>query len=220
MEPEKSINRILFVRIGRMIYYAGPRKGDEMPKGAGKYNEEGHLGHEAFNFFDFDGLVYGTFGIIAENIGLDKIDPTLSEDAKSVGEVLVVFFTPRDDGRPQQIVGWYQNAIVRREMPYPAHVMKIIQQHLHTQVERYRQQGTDSVAVRNAQFNHYRLEAKWSDAVLLPELMRRKGPVIPWGSGGTGQSNVCYAYEKGGLKPASWIQASRDFVTHYSGPTY
>lgn len=35
------------------------------------------------NFFDFDGTLYGAFGIIGENIDLLKIDPKLSRDAKT-----------------------------------------------------------------------------------------------------------------------------------------
>ena len=51
--------RIFFVRIGRMISYAGPQKGkegDERPEEAGKHNVD-KLGHEAFNFGSSEKIV-------------------------------------------------------------------------------------------------------------------------------------------------------------------
>src|SRR5438105_13295993 len=107
--------RIFFVRIGRMISYAGPQKGkegDERPEEAGKHNVD-KLGHEAFNFFpDFRGALYGTFGIMTEHIDLRKIDPALPKESNSVDGVLVVFVAPYEGG--QRIVGWYRDATVHR----------------------------------------------------------------------------------------------------------
>jgi hypothetical protein len=48
-----TAGRILFARIGQMACYAGPQIGDEKPRGGGKHNKH-NLGHEAFNFHDFE----------------------------------------------------------------------------------------------------------------------------------------------------------------------
>jgi hypothetical protein len=199
-------SRIVFVRVGRMISYSGPREGDERPEGGGKHNVN-RLGHEAFNFFrDFEGgTLYGTFGIMTEHIDLLNIDPTLARDSKNVGNVLVVFVAPYDGG--QRIVGWYRDATVyRASVPYPREVQARIQKHF------------DAEGISNNSFRSYRLRAQISDgAVLLPE-GRREQDLIPSGHRGEmGQFNVCYAYKNGVRKTSPWIQRAIDFIDDYHG---
>ncbi len=201
----KPASRIVFVRIGRMHFYAGPQKGDERPEGGGK-DTKNHLGHEAFNFFpDFDGTLYGTFGIIAKRIDLRKIDPALAKNSPSVDGVLVVFVAPYNGG--QRIVGWYRDATVYREsVRYPREVHRRIQEHLAGE------------GISDDSFNDYRLEGKLSDAVLLPPGRRGRGLVPKGQRGETGQSNVCYAYKNGARKSSPWIQRAVDFIKGYCGP--
>lgn len=66
--------RVLFARIGSMTYYAGPQEGDERPTGGGRYNKRS-MGHELFNFAEFDGRLYGTARVKNGRINLARIDP-------------------------------------------------------------------------------------------------------------------------------------------------
>lgn len=202
----KPASRIVFVRVGRMISYSGPREGDERPLGGGKHNVN-RLGHEAFNFFpDFGGTLYGTVGIMTEHIDLLNIDPTLARDSKSVDGVLVVFVAPYDGG--QRIVGWYRNATVyRTSVPYPREVEDRIQEHF------------DSKGMSNNSFRNYRLKAKISDGAVLLPVGRREQDLIPSGHRGEmGQFNVCYAYKNRVRKTSPWIQRAIDFIDDYHGP--
>jgi hypothetical protein len=78
-----TAGRILFARIGQMACYAGPQIGDEKPRGGGKHNEH-NLGHEAFNFHDFEGKLYG---FVQPRIDLLKIDPTASKNTTKLNNV-------------------------------------------------------------------------------------------------------------------------------------
>ena len=139
-------------------------------------------------------------------VDLRRIDPATSSDAESLDGVLVIFIAPYEDG--QRVVGWYRDAKVYRvSVQYPPNVKDRIQQH-------FAKEG-----LTNPTFNEYRLEAKLSNAVLLPKNIRMSWPKIPRGTGGIGQSNVCYAYEANrALKSASWIQEVFDLVSSYHGP--
>jgi hypothetical protein len=197
-----------------MTLYTGPREDDEAPAHGGKFIERGCLGHEAFNFLTFNGRLYGTFGIIAENINLRNIDRKLPRDAGAVEGVLVIFFARAKDG--QQIVGWYNDAkVLKRATKYPSEVSRSIQKRLDEEVKRRRNLGTDATAISEAHFKNYRLEAESSKAVLLPISVRAEAPRIPRGHDATGQFNVCYLNKNGSPKSASWIGSVLQFVRNY-----
>ena len=200
----EKASRLLFVRVGRMKFYAGPQMDDERPRGGGKYTAK-NIGHEVFNFSrDFGGTLYGTFGIVRPHtkhprINLQRIDPATSRDSESLDSVLVIFVARYDDG--QRIVGWYGDAeVYSASIPYPTAVRDRIQEH-------FAQEG-----IENSTFNEYRLEAEASNAVRLPENIRMIWPKIPAGRGGMGQSNVCYSYDANGEpKDAPWISEVSPF---------
>jgi hypothetical protein len=190
-----------------MTYYAGPKQGDESPQGGGKHNAK-NLGHEVFNFHDFDGTLYGTFGIVRPNVSrphieLRRVDPATSSDAESLEGVLVIFVAPYEDG--QRIVGWYRDAKVHRtSVRYPSNVKRGIQEYLARK------------GITNPSFNEYWIEAKSSNAVLVPQEIRIGAPIIPRGLGAMGQSNVCYPNDVSGTpKGAPWIKDAFDFVSNY-----
>ncbi len=55
--------------------------------------------------------------------------------------------------------------------------------------------------------------------VLVPEPMRRAGPAIPKGLGGTGQANVCYLVDSAGNPhTAQWVEEVFGHVRGYRGP--
>ncbi len=202
-------NRLLFIRIGRMTYYAGPQEGDESPQGGGKYNAE-NLGHEAFNFCDFDGRLYGVFGIVLPHgprphVDLQRVDPATPNDAESIEGVLVVFVAPYNDG--QRIVGWYRDAkVYRTSIQYPPEAKESIRERLATR------------GITNDTFGEYWFEADSANAVLLPQKIRMRMSTVPRGRGGMGQANVCYSLEADGApKTAPWIREAFEFVKGYSG---
>jgi hypothetical protein len=140
---------------------------------------------------------------MTKRIDLLKIDPALARDSRSVNGVLVLFAAPYQNGL--RIVGWYGGATVHLGgVPYPHDVKGRIQKHF------------DREGISDATFDRYRLEAKSSDAVLLPEAERKQA--IPSGHRGEmGQSNVCYAYKDGRRKTSPWIQGAIDFANGYHG---
>ena len=97
--------KILFCRIGWCKYYNGDRK--DKPMRGGSYNKE-KLGHEIYNFKDYNGryygFVYSTIDI-ATNFG--------EEDNIKTENVLVVWVSSHKSGG-SVIIGWYNNATVYR----------------------------------------------------------------------------------------------------------
>lgn len=104
------MKKILLARVGYMKFYRGPKPGDERPIGGGKYNND-DIGHEAYNFLNINGKLYGYFqphmtkpyeidlGRIEQNFYGEKID-----------DVLVVWFATVKRG--QIVIGWYKDATV------------------------------------------------------------------------------------------------------------
>src|SRR5437660_4072038 len=102
---------VLFARIGWMKYYRGPMIGDERPRGGGKYNKTG-TGHEAFNFQEIEGRLFGYFQpqMRASKIKLERIVPGTTDEM--LKGVLVVFIATDPGQGSQRVIGWYRNATV------------------------------------------------------------------------------------------------------------
>ena len=178
---------VLFARIGWMKYYNGPLIGDEKRRGGGKYTKIG-VGHEAFNFHEIGGQLFGFFQpqMQASKIKLERIVPGTHGDV--LNGVLVVFVATDPEQGSQRIVGWYRDAIV------------------------YRNRLSSPPEERNGFY--YYLVAKASEAVLLPTHLRNYS--IPGGKGGFGQANICYLYEQNGKsKPMTWVPGALEFVQSY-----
>lgn len=185
----KPVEPVLFARIGWMKYHNGPMIGDEKPRGGGKYNRTG-LGHEAFNFHEINGQLFGYFQpqMQASKIKLERIVPGTRGDI--LNGVLVVFVATHPEQRSQRIVGWYRNARV------------------------YRDYRPSPPKERNG-FNYF-LVSEARDAVLLPTDVRTQ--IVPGGKGGFGQANICYLFQQDGKsKPAKWVPDELDFVHGYAG---
>jgi hypothetical protein len=186
-----------------MVRYSGPQIGDEKPQGGGKHNED-NLGHEAFNFRDFDGKLYG---FIQPRIDLLKVDSAASRDVAKLDNVTIIFVAAYGGG--QTVVGWYRDAVLYGEPKYyPSRVKEQINLHLK------RSGWSKKVA---ATFNEFRAEAPTAKAVLLPEDVRISRPPIPRTKGGFGQHNACYLLKNGKRKDASWIKEVTSFVRAYKG---
>ncbi len=178
---------VLFARTGWMKYYNGPLVGDEKPRGGGKYTKTG-LGHEAFNFHEIGGQLFGFFQpqMQASKIKLERIVPGTREDV--LKGVLVVFVATDQEQGSQRVVGWYRNATV------------------------YRNPQSSPSKERNGFY--YYLIAEAREAVLLPTHLRTY--LIPGGKGGFGQANICYFYEQNGKsKPMKWVPGALEFAQNY-----
>jgi hypothetical protein len=187
--------KVLFARVGWMTYYAGPQTGDEKPIGGGRNNKK-NIGHEVFNFTDFNGRLYGFVRAADRRIKLARIDPTNS--GETLNDVLVVFVAK------QRIIGWYGAATVHQtEVKFPSDVAKEIK-------ERLKRVNTKGFSIER-----YSFECPVESAVLLPNYERIHE--IPGATrGGFGQSNVCYAYENTGTrKSAPWINDTVLYVMNY-----
>ncbi len=192
---------ILFARIGYMKFYQGPQKGDEKPIGGGKYNKD-KTGHEAFNFKEISGKVFGYFQPHMKSpykINLQRISPVIQED--HADDVLVIFFSKNPASKGQVIVGWYNGATVYE----------------------YCQETKNQKSRKNFGYN---VVADHKNAVLLPILKRRF--FIGHGISGTkegnpGQANAFYCLNqnfknKPNDKLNSWIYRAIEYVQSYDGP--
>ncbi len=193
--PSANPNRVLFARIGWMTHYAGPQKGDERPKGGGRYNKT-NVGHELFNFAPFNDRLYGNR---TGNGGVNfaRIDPG-SAGAKKLEDVLVVFVAR------QHIVGWYRGATVYAtgaKLPVSA---------VNEMKRRLRQS-----AIEGFKPGGYSFEAAVGSATLLPTYERNQevdGNV----KGGFGRSNVRYLDQAGGkAKNPAWMNKVIQYVLTY-----
>ncbi len=170
--------RMLFCRIGWMLRYAGPHPDDPKPIGGGEYNKR-KIGHEAYNFLRLPGERLEGFVQAGGNyLRLDRIEPSVNLNAKSLPNVLVVFFArdPRRGG--QFVVGWYKNAAVLAEPEW-------------------------SGAPQRKRFG-FNIKAKAADSVLLAPDARDLS--VPHGQGNPGISNVYYLFDDDGRKrKKQWI---------------
>ncbi len=193
---------VLFARIGYMKFYQGPQKGDEKPIGGGKYNKD-RIGHEAYNFKQIDGKLYGYFQPHMKSpykINLRRINPEITEEYAD--DVLVIFFSKNPLGKGQVIVGWYQGARVYEHI----------------------QNTKNQITRKNFGYN---LMADEKDAVLLPVLKRRflmGHGIVGVKEGNPGQANAFYLLdEKYNKKPSdknnSWIYKAVEYVKGYEGPS-
>ena len=168
-----SVNptRVLFARIGWMTYYMGPQPGDERPNGGGDHNKK-NVGHELFNFAEFDGRLYGFARAKSGRINLIRIDPTAGAAGK-LDDVLVIFVAR------QHIIGWYRNATV-----YASALPKFSASVAKEMLRRLKQSGT-----KGFRLGGYSFEATFENVTLLPTYERTRE--IPGNvKGGFGQSNI------------------------------
>lgn len=158
---------IFYGIIGWMKYYEGCCAEDTI-EGGGNYPAEQK--HEACNFKDISGKVYGYVQPSGDSIKIERIGGDLFEDKDKIDDVLVIWVAPGFKGRV--IVGWYEHATVYRNVKM-----------------------MNGVKPRSG--IRYNVVAKSSDCVLIPYEMRDF--VVPQGKGYTGQSNVWYADSETGI---------------------
>ena len=100
---------MLFCNIARMESYRG-RTNVDVPQGGGDNREKA----EVHNFHPHGGHVYGYVAAVAHTINLEKLGAK-DKDQLSVDGVDVIWTAPSTD-RGRDVVGWYRNATVFRDL--------------------------------------------------------------------------------------------------------
>lgn len=157
--------KIFYCRIGWMEFYEGDD--NERPINGGSYNK-GNVGHEIYNFKNYDGTYYGYVGFGKEDVNLkiEKIDGSVKNDDR-IENMLVVWISKSPNGG-EYIVGWYNNAIIYREF-----------QKVSKEIANTRKEGYDDYIIST------------KDAILL-----NAGDRVFKISNSMGQSNVWYDEDK------------------------
>ncbi len=190
----RTPQRILFARIGSMTYYSGPQSDDERPRGGGAYNRTA-IGHELFNFANFDGRLFGFAPAKNNHIKLERIDLGAAT-SDCIDNVLVIFIARN------RVVGWYRHAVVLRTgTAFPKAVA----------AEMTRRLG--KAGVNSCRMSQHQFECAVEDAVLLPTDERTEN--IPGNvKGGYGQSPIRY-FDDGNRRARNWMNQVLEYVRNY-----
>lgn len=108
------VMKVLFCHIGFMNLYNGPTDYDK-PLYGGKYNQN-NIGHEAYNFSNYNGRYYGFVQNSKSAIEVNRLSELTSGKLDSASDILVVWCAKRPDIKGVFVVGWYKHATVYREL--------------------------------------------------------------------------------------------------------
>lgn len=113
--------KIFYCRVGWMNAYRG--NVDERPQNGGAYNKD-NIGHEVYNYLGVDGKYYGFVEAgINNTIHIDRLGATKKD--QSIDNILVVWVASHPNKKGQYIVGWYEDAIVYKDVQkVPNNIMK------------------------------------------------------------------------------------------------
>lgn len=100
--------RVVFARVGWMVFYGGSQPGDERPIGGGSWNH-GEMGHEIYNFKPVKGTLYGFVESRSSRLNIRRIDSASSGQVLEPLTVVWVATNPQSGG--QWIVGWYRQGV-------------------------------------------------------------------------------------------------------------
>lgn len=111
---------ILYCRIGYMKYYKGQQIGVDEIRDGGSYNEK-NIGHEVYNFENYDGKYYGYVqpdgpnndDKSSNNLGIYNLGASKKDEY--IDGVTVVWRALKSTNKTV-IVGWYENARVYKSM--------------------------------------------------------------------------------------------------------
>ena len=181
---KKKMPRVIFLHGINMASYCGHE--ENVHSGSFKTAREQGFGHEIYNFRNVNGRCYGFVQLTSRNgrprtIDLKNLGGPASADA--VDGVLVIWTAPCRDGAGREVVGWYRNATVHRELIGPSGELKAERQFEHPVTGETVEIG-------------YRVEAGAEDCFLLhPEQRVLRIPTYPQGTKGVpGQASVYYPY--------------------------
>ena len=203
---DRDEKRIVFLHGINMTAYSGHE--ENIHAGGFAYATENGFGHEIFNFRDVSGRCYGYVEITPRQGTPRAIDLTnlgASKSAANLDGVLVVWTAPCRDGRGREIVGWYRNAILHRELIQPTGRLKQERRFQHPVTGRALDMG-------------YRVEARTADCFLLhPEQRVLRMPTYPRGTKGVpGQASVYYPFRHSSDEASELRERVLDFVNDSS----
>ena len=179
-----SDGRAVFLHGINMETYGGYE--ENLHAGGFEFVLKNGFGHEIFNFTNIDGRCYGYVEMTAIDDRPKAINLTnlgASKSATSVDGVLAVWTAPRRGKEGREIVGWYRNATLHKNLIKPTGSVK--------QKRKYRHPITGEHLILG-----YRIEARVEDCFLLrPEQRILIIPAYPNGTKGVpGQSAIYYPF--------------------------
>ena len=142
--------KVLFCHIGFMNLYNGPTD-YERPLYGGKYNEN-NIGHEVYNFSNYNGRYYGFVQNSKSNIEVNRLLEPSSSRHNYADDVLVVWCAKKPNSKGVFVVGWYNHATVYRELqPVPNDVLNLRQ---YKEVSMYNVFSEEAVLVPTSERTH------------------------------------------------------------------
>lgn len=194
--------RLMFLHGINMAAYCGYE--ENIHAGGFEFAKEHGFGYEIFNFSDVNGRCYGYVELTPRKgrpraIDLKKLGG--SESATALEGVLVIWTAPCRDGRGREVVGWYRNATVYRELIQPSGRVRKERQFEHPVTGEAFELG-------------YRVEARAKDCFLLhPEQRVLRISTYPQGTKGVpGQTSVYYPFLQASDEAKELRQRVVDFV--------
>lgn len=173
---------MIFFNIAWMKNYNGETDVDK-PKDGGTWDTK----HEVCNFTNVDGRCHGF--VYQTNMGPIDIERIGADPFAEIIEKVTVVWTAKHENFGTVVVGWYENAILYREI---------------------RNITNSSLHVENNVGQFY-AECAIDDAVVLPE--RKRTFPIPRGKGGMGQHLIWYAdTEVGAQTKQNLARYIREFI--------
>lgn len=162
-----------------MEKYDGAKSRSEWPIGGGSNNKR-RCGDEVHNFTNIGGHVYGFCQPAANTRKLSLKRIQVGWDKDSLPDVLVVFVAVDRQKGGQRVVGWYRGALLYES----------------------RQICT---SLKRGSKKFFYATTRSENAVLLRVEPYERNWVVPAGSGGIGQANICYLYDPdGSRKDLAW----------------
>lgn len=160
--------KLLFCHVGWMTSYHGSTDEDYPLKG-GKYNDS-YIGHEACNFVDINGYLYGYVQVTkGKKINIGRLGAGHGE--QSIENITVVWLATAPDGGIV-VTGWYKDATIYRQ---------------------YKKTPTPSELHLKDDILYYNIKTETKNAFLLQPGERTLAPGK--GKGWPGQSPLWYASE-------------------------
>ena len=194
--------RVAFLHGINMAAYSGYE--ENIHVGGFKFASDNGFGYEIFNFCDVGGRCYGYVELTprkGRQRAIDLAKLGASGSAAALDGVLAIWTAPCRDGEGREIVGWYRNATLHRELIQPSGKVKQERQFQHP--------------VSGGIFDlGYRVEARAKDCFLLhPEQRVLRIPAYSPGTKGVpGQTSVYYPFRQASEEARELRERVLEFV--------
>jgi hypothetical protein len=174
--------------------YRGLGVGDDPDGAHGWISQQGHEGHEAYNFRRApDGRYYGYFRLNNGSTNLARVDPSAQSGRLSGVTIVWISKPPKETGL--RVVGWYSNATLLAETDWEKSPWK------HPlYAEGGEREGVSAFVcfTRSAQRLPVAERRRW----VLPKAVRTL----------MGRTDVLYPYEEGSGRQKTWVRLVEPFL--------